>query len=144
MINAKINMVMSTLKKLAFTTKFMAVTIVPGPAIIGMANGEMATPSSNFSFSWRWILDFFDWSISNPIKKIKIPPNTLKAGIVSPKIWKIYLPINMNATTIIKATILAVFDISLFPFSSSPSVNFTKKWDIYKGVHDGKKCHKNG
>ena len=90
MMTPKINTVMARLRGFAFTTKFIAVTMVPGPARIGMASGEMAIPSSKLDSLSTCTLVFFECSISNPIKKMSTPPNTLKAGIVKPKIWKIY------------------------------------------------------
>jgi hypothetical protein len=56
----KINIVIPVSSKLAFTTKFIAVTIVPGPARIGMANGEIANPSSKVVSLSKWIDVFFD------------------------------------------------------------------------------------
>ena len=122
----KMNIVIPKLSMLSLTTKFIAVTIVPGPAKIGMAKGEIANPSSNEVSVSILAPGFFDCNISNPIKKMSIPPKTLNAGIVNPKIWKMYWPINMNEKTIRNATIHAVLAISLFFFSDSPSVSFTK------------------
>jgi len=45
-----------------------------------------------------------------------MPPNTLNAGMVNPNIWKIYLPTKINAITMIKATMVAVFEISFSSF----------------------------
>ena len=38
----KVAIIIPICTKLAFVVKFMAVTMVPGPARIGMANGDMA------------------------------------------------------------------------------------------------------
>jgi hypothetical protein len=100
----------------------MAVTIVPGPARMGMANGDTATLSSKGSSSSCLMLDFLDWSISKPMKNIIMPPNNLNAGMVSPKMKNIYLPMRMNEVTIIKATRVAVLEIRRFFSSESPCV----------------------
>jgi hypothetical protein len=79
---------------------------VPGPASIGIASGDIAIFSSILVLDKCFTVDFFDCSISNPTKKIKIPPVILKAGIVIPNNSKINFPKITNAATIINAVIV--------------------------------------
>ncbi|CAN5268910.1 hypothetical protein BH23BAC2_BH23BAC2_09100 [soil metagenome] len=69
-----------------------------------------------------------------------MPPNTLKAGMVSPKISKIYFPITIKAVTMMKATKVDVLAILLFCFWSSPSVSLIKIGMLTMGFMMAKKA----
>jgi len=72
---------------------------------------------------WVLTLDFFDCSISNPTKKISIPPVILNAGMVIPNNSKINFPSTTKVTTIMKEVRVAFMLILFLVRSSASSTN---------------------
>src|SRR5680860_338552 len=85
--------------------------MVPGPAKIGIARGDIEMPSLKLISVWLSMLDSWDLIISKPTKNIRIPPVILKAGIVIPNKSKTYFPKIINPVTIIKAVKVAFREI---------------------------------